>query len=264
MLKLFSSKTERDEEIKEDLKKLQKRKGEYRRIGLVNQSIISNFKREESDILLKTVKPEHSKSKSEHSEFMSTNTKSIFEEAAHFFNHYSSKIEIVRENLIQEIYFIKMPYTVYLDDSDKEKFNLDVDRSTTLNKVKGLFEEVNYFTVIMRFAYILKTRNIIVTLLMNYESFYTLISFLTVKSVLMQACSVNILIVISYITEDETNQDYNLNHAFLAERVDTPTSRLLLFSHPNHSLCRSNSHLHWFEIYGLLHLEEDLHGKVWN
>ena len=103
--------------------------------------------------------------------------KDIFPQAINFFHYYSAKIEIVRGGLIQEVHFIKMPYTLFLDDSDKKKFNLAVDRSTTLTKVRELLKEVDYFDVIMRFAYFLKDLNFITRILFNYQNMYTFLAF---------------------------------------------------------------------------------------
>jgi len=75
-----------------------------------------------------------------------------------------------------------MPYTLFLDDSDKKKFNLAVDRSTTLTKVRELLKEVHYFEVIMRFAYFLKDLNFITRILFNYQNMYIFLSFAFVTS----------------------------------------------------------------------------------
>ena len=176
ILKLYNKKTEKDEDIRKDLMNLRQGRKYSNHLGYVNQSLLHHYRKEEQEIITKSQKPDHV----DHGDFMSAKTYTIFEAASNFFYFYSSKVEIVRDDKIQEIYFVKMPYTVYLDDADKEKFNLEVDRSTTLIKVKELFNQVDDFTVIMKFAYLLKTVNPVVKVVFNYESFYTLVSFLTV------------------------------------------------------------------------------------
>lgn len=180
ILKLYNKDSTKNEEVKNDLMLIRSRMKYYQKLGLTNESLLSNYKKTEVDILHEDKSHEHI----EPSDFLTRNAKTIFEEAVNFFYFYSSKIEIYRDNKIQEIYFIKVPYSEYLDDADKEKFNHQVDRSTTLNKVKALFEETDYLTVIMKFAYYLKTINFVIKLLFNYESFYTTVSFLTVGCVL--------------------------------------------------------------------------------
>lgn len=179
ILKLYKSNLTKNEEIKNDLLKIRSRMKYYQRLGLTNESLMSSYKKNEADILHEDKSHEHI----EPSDFITRNANSIFEEAINFFYFYSSKIEIYRDKKIQEIYFIKVPYSEYLDDADKEKFNHQVDRSTTLNKVKALFEETDYLTVIMKFAYYLKTINFLIRILFNYESFYTTVSFLTVSCI---------------------------------------------------------------------------------
>jgi hypothetical protein len=176
LLKLYDRKTEKNEDIKADLMKIRDRMKSYQKLGFVNESLISSYKKEESDILHLDKSHDHV----EQIDFISKKANSIFEEAINFFYFYSSRIEIFRDNKIQEIHFIKLPYCEYLDDADKDKFNHEVDRSTTLNKVKGLIEEVDYFTVIMKFAYYLKTINFLIRIIFNYQAFYTALSFTTV------------------------------------------------------------------------------------
>lgn len=84
--------------------------------------------------------------------------------------------------MIQEVHFIKLPFTLYLDESDKTKFNLSVDRSTTLNKVKGLLTQVYYFDATMRFGYWLKNLGFLARGLFNFQKAYVLLSFLAVPS----------------------------------------------------------------------------------
>lgn len=213
ILKLYNRKTEPNEDIKADLMKIREKMKYYQKLGFVNKSLISSFKKDETKIL----HLDKSHSLVEPEDFISRKDGSIFEEAINFFYFYSSKIEIFRDNKIQEIYFIKLPYCEYLDDADKDMFNHEVDRSTTLNKVKGLIDEVDYFTVIMKFAYYLKTINFVIRIVFNYQGFYTALSFFT-------AVAINILVMISYSTKDTLNFHSNLYDASLADDLDYSTT----------------------------------------
>jgi hypothetical protein len=217
IMKLYNKKTEINEDIKNDLMKIRDRMKYYQKLGYTNKSLVESYKKDESEIL----ELDKSHSSVNPIDFFTKKAASIFEEAINFFFFYSSKIEIFRDEKIQEIYFIKLPYSEYLDDADKDKFNHEVDRSTTLNKVKGLIEEVDYFTVIMKFAYYLKTINFIVRILFNYQGFYTALSFFT-------AVSINILIMASYSTSDQLDFDSNLYDASLGNTLDNDTTMIVI------------------------------------
>lgn len=156
-----------------------------------------------------------------HGEYFGSADKAIFAEAARFFYFYSAKVEVTRDDAIQEVHFIKMPYSVYLEDADKDKFNLEVDRKTTLNKVKSLFGSVDYLGSVMKFGYFLNSSNFLFSILFKHEAAYTLISFLT-------ACIANILIIMSFATSDPKDQQQNMEAASLVGRVDQEDSSRFL------------------------------------
>lgn len=178
IFKLYNIKTTKEEEVKNDFLLIRPKEKTYKKRGAVTKSILAGYKKEESEYLDKKKKVELI----ETADFITTKATAIFEEAINFFTFFSSKVEIYRDKKIQEIYFIKVPYSEYLDDADKDKFNRDVDRSTTLNKVKSLFQEVDYFTTIMQFAYYLENINFTVRFFFSFEAVYTALSFITVDS----------------------------------------------------------------------------------
>ena len=243
ILKLYNAKTERDEEIKNDLLRLRTTETLPKPSAEVLEKVFD--KRSSSSSVSSRVQPSGPRpSEGSHplgedpteddnflsvdiqpstqaielnNEYFSSSDKRLFAEASKFFYFYSSKVEITREDAIQEVYFIKMPYSVYLEDADKDKFNIEVDRKTTLNKVKSLFGAVDYLGSVMKFGYFLNSSNFLFSILFKHEAAYTLISFLT-------ACIVNILIVMSFATGDPKNQDLNMKSASLVSQVNQDDS----------------------------------------
>jgi hypothetical protein len=188
------------------------------------------------------------------SEYMDSTSKQLFVEAGRFFFFYSSKVEIFRDDTIQEIYFIKMPYSIYLEDADKDKFNIEVDRKTTLNKVKSLLGAVGYLGSLMKFGYFLNASTILFSLLFKHEAAYTLISFLT-------ACFVNVLIIISFATSDTKNKSLNMTSASLAGIVEQEESSYLglTLSVHYHPVRWRVHHIYRCSVLDLPRDEGDLH-----
>jgi hypothetical protein len=172
--KLYNFKTTKDDEVKNDLLLIKPKGKTYKKVGSLKESMIQAFKNE-SDLL-----ENKGAEMIENDDFFSIKANAIFEEAINFFSFFSSKVEIYRDKKIQEIYFIKVPYSEYLDEADRDKFNHEVERSTTLNKVKSLFQQVDYFTTIMQFAYYLENINFTVRFFFSFEAVYTMLSFYTV------------------------------------------------------------------------------------
>ena len=239
ILKLYNLKTERDEEIKKDLTMMRDSEDPPKPSSKVFQSLVDHKQTTKGPSHFGSLSEQHlqlepdfshedtlgSSSKTViegielTSDYMKQSEKEIFQEASKFFYFYSSKVEILRDDSIQEIYFIKMPYSVYLEDTDKEKFNIEVDRKTTLNKVKSLFSAVDYLGSMMKFGYFLNSSNFLFSLLFKHEAAYTLLSFLT-------ACIVNILIILSFATENTQDQTENMTSASLVQQVDQQRSSL--------------------------------------
>lgn len=248
ILKLYNAKTERDEEIKNDLLRLRitetlpkpstevlekitdKKSSSSSGSSRVQPSgprpsegsqPVGEDATEDDNFLSVDIHHNSTQAIELNNEYVSSSDKRLFAEASKFFYFYSSKVEITREDAIQEVYFIKMPYSVYLEDADKDKFNIEVDRKTTLNKVKSLFGAVDYLGSVMKFGYFLNSSNFLFSILFKHEAAYTLISFLT-------ACIVNILIVMSFATGDPKNQDLNMKSASLVSQVNQDDSSSLI------------------------------------
>lgn len=239
ILKLYNLKTERDEEIKKDLTAMRDCDDPPKPSSRVFESLMdqkqttkgpSHFgSLSEQNIQLESVFTNEDAVGSNSqtviegieltSDYMKQSEKAIFQEASKFFFFYSSKVEILRDDSIQEIYFIKMPYSVYLEETDRDKFNIEVDRKTTLNKVKSLFSAVDYLGSMMKFGYFLNSSNLLFSLLFKHEAAYTLLSFMT-------ACVVNILIILSFATDDTQDQNENMTSASLVQQVDQHRSSL--------------------------------------
>ena len=105
----------------------------------------------------------------------------LIQEAFYFFGFYSSIVEIVRDNQIEEIYFIKLPYTTDLTNSEKDSFNRKVDRGSTHQKVTELMGDFQYLATSMQFKYKIRTTFFgIISLFFTHENFYKTLSFIMV------------------------------------------------------------------------------------
>ena len=107
----------------------------------------------------------------------------IYKEASYFFMFYSSKVEITRDSHIEEIFFIRYPYVVDLQEYDKDLFNRDVDRSSTKLKVTQLMQNFDHFWISMQFNHFLSSKNWIVSILFTYEWIYINLSFFIVRNI---------------------------------------------------------------------------------
>ena len=61
--------------------------------------------------------------------------------AFNFFSSNCENIDIVRDDKIELVFFIKLPYCHWLPDEKKKSFNEEVDRSSTKSKVTALVKE---------------------------------------------------------------------------------------------------------------------------
>lgn len=135
--------------------------------------------------------------------------KSLLKEAMYFFIFYSSRIEIFRSNQIEEIYYIKYPYTVDLEESVKDEFNRLVDRSTTHVKVVSLLKEFDMFWTTMKFKYILRTSFFgIISVFLTQEQNYKTLSFIL-------AIFANLLVALAYGTKNPQSYNSRLNDVSL-------------------------------------------------
>jgi hypothetical protein len=95
------------------------------------QKVFHNFKgltTGHSDINIHDV---HVEEKKDSNEIL----RSKFQEAYEFYKRYTLHIDILRDNVLYETYFPKLPRCDYLTEEMKIKFNTEVDRSTINSKV---------------------------------------------------------------------------------------------------------------------------------
>jgi hypothetical protein len=219
IFKLYNRQTEKNPKIQEDLKLLTGKTLIYKCPKYVNSRVLEEYALEwktepiakaETDFDMSTSIPRY--------------IEQLFKEGSWFFYFYSSKVEILREKAIEEIYFIRLPYTDYLADSEKDLFNYEVDRSTTLMKIKQLFDKTSYFKLLMQFSFNLKQINPVIKLLFNYDNVYTLVSFCT-------AVVVNIMIILSFSSTNEKNFDANMFYPKLLDELEVSSSTLFLSQH---------------------------------
>lgn len=104
----------------------------------------------------------------------------LFKESAYFFYFYSSMIEITRDGIIEEIFFIRYPYVNDLQKYDKDRFNRDVERSSTKLKVNQLMEIFEDYWTSMKFNYALRSKNKWISLVFTNEGIYLDCSFFIV------------------------------------------------------------------------------------
>jgi hypothetical protein len=69
--------------------------------------------------------------------------RAILKEAVNFYIRNSAHIDVCHGDLLEIVYFIKLPFTKYLPKEKKTAFHDQVDRSTTQTKVQGLIEEAS-------------------------------------------------------------------------------------------------------------------------
>jgi len=97
--------------------------------------------------------------------------------ACYYYEFYSSKIEIVRQDCIEEVFFIKHPYTMDLEGDEKDTFNHEVNRSTTSVKVRALLDSFDRFNTSMIFQYNLRSKNSFISAFFMHEELYKSMSF---------------------------------------------------------------------------------------
>lgn len=178
VLKLYSgeTKTDSDNIINNEINKWKARAEafkEYSCLHLIKSKDLEDFAYSSSG--------QHANSKKK-------STKAIYEEGSYFFYYHTASIEIFRDDQIQEVFFIKYPYTVDLSGFQKDMFNLDVERSTTKAKVNQLISKTTFFIKLMKFNYYLRAKNKLISLLFTHENFYLDMSFYFVKKFLTSPC----------------------------------------------------------------------------
>lgn len=107
--------------------------------------------------------------------------KLLYQEASYFFYFYSSMIEITRDKMIEEIYFIRYPYVIDLQQYEKDTFNREVKRTSTKLKVGQLVNKFDDHWTSMRFNYSLRSKNKWISLVFTNDEIYLDFSFILVK-----------------------------------------------------------------------------------
>lgn len=62
--------------------------------------------------------------------------KKLLKSTFNFFFDNCAHIDVVRDEQLEQIYFIKLPYTKFLPKEQKTKFNDEVDRTNLKSKVE--------------------------------------------------------------------------------------------------------------------------------
>ena len=132
----------------------------------------------------------------------------MFREAERFFANYSSSIEITRAGRLDKVYFIKPPYSDDLAEYDKELFHRDVERTSVKAKVGKLMASFDKLWVSMKFNYILRSSNWLISLLFTHEVAYRDISFYIIVIV-------NLMCLFSFASGDPQDQGSRLNDVSL-------------------------------------------------
>lgn len=94
----------------------------------------------------------------------------------HFYASNSASAEFCIDNIVEKVWFIKMPYFQFLYKQLMKKFNESVDRSTYRNKIKYLLDNTEKFINISIMGYNIDSvlRNIFVfNVLYKYNEFFT-------------------------------------------------------------------------------------------
>lgn len=76
--------------------------------------------------------------------------KDMLKAALKFFKRYVGRIDIVRDGLLEKIYFPYMPFCKYLREKDQVHFHNNVDRTSTKTKLTGLLEQSKNFYDVMK------------------------------------------------------------------------------------------------------------------
>jgi hypothetical protein len=250
IFKLYNRKSEKNSNIQADLKLLTGKSLIYKCPKLVTSKILDEY--EEN---WKTEPIAKAETELDMSSSPPAYVEELFKEGSWFFYFYSSKVEILREGAIEELYFIRLPYTDYLADSEKDLFNHEVDRSTTLMKIRQLFDRTSYLKLLMQFSFNLKQINPVITLLFNYDQLYTLLSFCT-------AVVVNIMIILSFTSANEKSFEANMYHPKLLDELEVSTSTLCLRSPTGHPALGCNPDILGHQVGYFPYHAQGLHDDV--
>ena len=130
-----------------------------------------------------------------------------YHEGLKFLLKHSAHIEIVRNDKVEKLHFLKLPFCACLTNNEKGKFNEEVDRSSTNSKISSLLSAA--YDIIEKIKYeeklqIYFNKNLFLALFANYVKLWKDIAF--ILSVL-----INIFIICSYSSE---NIDPNITDPF--------------------------------------------------
>ncbi|KRX06791.1 MIR motif [Pseudocohnilembus persalinus] len=99
----------------------------------------------------------------------------ILKQAIQFFNKNSAHIELVRDNKIEKVHFILIPFCHYLPKETKQKFNDNVNRDSIHSKITGLLEQTPHIIQIMKHEERLKNffdQQKLLAIFANYVLYY--------------------------------------------------------------------------------------------
>ncbi|EGR27978.1 hypothetical protein IMG5_185610 [Ichthyophthirius multifiliis] len=124
----------------------------------------------------------------------------FFNEGILFFKTNSASIEIVRDNQIEKVRFIKLPYCHYLPKETKVEFQNNVIRDSIHSKIQGIIDKYKNFIIICKHEEQLAlffNRNTFASIFANYVDMWRDIAFIL-------TIILNAFIIISY---SEFNND---------------------------------------------------------
>lgn len=153
------------------------------------------------------------------SEIKKRQFKELFREAVQFFVKHSGNIEILRQNQLEKVNFIMMPYCHYLPKETKNEFHEQVNRDSPEAKKQYLKDQANRIIYICKHEEKLALffqRNKILSLFAGYVTLWKdLAYFITII--------INIIILLSYQDHDERSDRLNSPHFNNLSTEDTKT-----------------------------------------
>ena len=131
-------------------------------------------------------------------------TNKVYEQAMHFYLHFTGTIEIFRHGRIERIHFMKYPYSENLTKETKNQFNKMADRSNTQTKVVDLIKSINDMIIFMKYDYRINSNIFSAILLQNFRIF--------LDFMILAVICVHFLIIIGYKTSKIDDQYERLHN----------------------------------------------------
>ncbi|EGR28323.1 MIR domain protein [Ichthyophthirius multifiliis] len=149
-----------------------------------------------------------------------------FKEALKFFKTNSASIEIIKNDQIQKVRFIKLPYTHYLDKDQKTLFQNKVKRFSIYTKLQGLIDR--YKNIIIKCQHEEKIalffkNNTFFSIFANYVNLWRDVAFIL-------TIILNVFILFSYsennFSEKQAQSEEKLKQQLYFNRIYNPNLKL--------------------------------------